>query len=101
MRKTDLIQTIATKTGITKVDVLVTLEAAFKEIKSTLATGEHIYIRGFGSFVTKRRAAKKGRDIKRKVPVSIPAHFIPAFRPAREFIEVTKKLSMNERPTAS
>lgn len=86
MRKADLINRIAEKTGIPKVDVLVTLETLFKEVKGTLSEGENIYIRGFGSFVTKKRAAKVGRNIKKNIAVDIPAHYIPAFKPAKEFI---------------
>ncbi len=86
MRKADLISKISDKTGIPKVDVLVTLETMFKEIKSTLASGENLYIRGFGSFIIKKRAAKIGRNIKKNVAVSIPEHFIPAFKPAKEFV---------------
>ena len=65
MRKSDLINQISEKTGIPKVDVLVTIETMFKEVKESLAQGENIYIRGFGSFITKKRAAKIGRNIKR------------------------------------
>ncbi len=90
MRKADLISKISDKTGIPKVDVLVTLETMFKEIKSTLANGENLYIRGFGSFIIKKRAAKIGRNIKKNVAVSIPEHFIPAFKPAKEFVQDIK-----------
>jgi DNA-binding protein HU-beta len=90
MRKSDLINKIADKTGIPKVDVLVTLETMFKEVKQSLINGEHIYIRGFGSFITKKRAAKIGRNIKRNVAVEIPEHFIPAFKPSKEFINEVK-----------
>ncbi|MCU0395617.1 MAG: integration host factor subunit beta [Chitinophagaceae bacterium] len=94
MRKSDLINQIAEKTGIPKVDVLVTLETMFKEVKDSLAQGENIYIRGFGSFITKKRAAKIGRNIKRNVAVEIPEHYIPAFKPSKEFIaEVKTKTS--------
>ena len=86
MRKSDLINQISEKTGIPKVDVLVTLETMFKEVKDSLSQGENIYIRGFGSFITKKRAAKIGRNIKRNVAVEIPEHFIPAFKPAKEFV---------------
>lgn len=65
MRKADLINKISEKTGIPKVDVLVTLETMFKEIKSSLSGGENLYIRGFGSFIIKKRAAKIGRNIKK------------------------------------
>ena len=90
MRKADLINKISDKTGIPKVDVLVTLETMFKEIKESLTSGENIYIRGFGSFITKKRAAKIGRNIKKNIAVSIPEHFIPAFKPAREFVQEIK-----------
>jgi len=90
MRKSDLINRIAEKTGIPKVDVLVTLEAMFKEVKQSLIDGENIYVRGFGSFITKKRAAKIGRNIKRNLAVEIPEHYIPAFKPAKEFVNDVK-----------
>ena len=90
MRKADLINQISEKTGIPKVDVLVTLETMFKEVKESLAKGENIYIRGFGSFITKKRAAKIGRNIKKNVAVNIPEHYIPAFKPAKEFVQDIK-----------
>ena len=90
MRKADLINKISDKTGIPKVDVLVTLETMFKEIKNSMASGENLYIRGFGSFIIKKRAAKIGRNIKKNTSVSIPEHFIPAFKPAKEFVHEIK-----------
>ena len=96
MRKADLVNQISEKTGIPKVDVLVTLESMFKEIKESLSKGENIYIRGFGSFVTKKRAAKIGRNIKKNVAVHIPEHHIPAFKPAKEFVAEIKKVSAVE-----
>ena len=93
MRKADLINKISDKTGIPKVDVLVTLETMFKEIKLNLTEGENIYIRGFGSFIIKKRAAKIGRNIKKNVAVAIPEHFIPAFKPAKEFVQDIKTSS--------
>lgn len=90
MRKADLINKISDKTGIPKVDVLVTLETMFKEIKQSLAEGENIYIRGFGSFIIKKRAAKIGRNIKKNIAVEIPEHFIPAFKPSKEFVQEIK-----------
>ena len=92
MRKADLVNQISEKTGIPKVDVLVTLETMFKEVKDTLSAGENIYIRGFGSFITKKRAAKIGRNIKKNIAVHIPEHYIPAFKPAKEFVAEVKKL---------
>lgn len=94
MRKADLVNHISDKTGIPKVDVLMTLETAFREIKVSLSKGENIYIRGFGSFITKKRAAKIGRNIKKNVAVQIPEHFIPAFKPAKEFVADVKKTAV-------
>ena len=96
MRKADLVNKISEKTGIPKVDVLMTLETAFREIKESLSKGENIYIRGFGSFITKKRAAKIGRNIKKNVAVHIPEHFIPAFKPAKEFVADVKKTGVVE-----
>lgn len=96
MRKADLVNQISEKTCITKVDVLMTLETAFREIKDSLSKGENIYIRGFGSFITKKRAAKIGRNIKKNVAVHIPEHFIPAFKPAKEFVADVKKTTTVE-----
>jgi DNA-binding protein HU-beta len=92
MRKADLINKIADKTGIPKVDVLVTIESFFKEIKETMADGENIYIRGFGTFLVKKRAAKIGRNIKKNLTVHIPEHYIPAFKPSKEFVADLKNL---------
>ena len=94
MRKADLVNLISEKTGIPKVDVLMTLETAFREIKESLSKGENIYIRGFGSFITKKRAAKIGRNIKKNIAVQIPEHFIPAFKPAKEFVADVKKTAV-------
>jgi len=90
MRKADLVATISEKTGIAKVDVLVSLETFFKEVKSTLAEGENVYVRGFGSFIIKKRAKKIGRNIKKNIAIEIPEHFIPAFKPAKIFIDDVK-----------
>ncbi len=91
MRKADLINRISEKTGIPKVDVLVTIENFFTEVKQSLGEGENIYIRGFGSFITKKRAAKIGRNIKKNTAVEIPEHYIPAFKPSKEFVQQIKE----------
>ena len=93
MRKSDLINNISEKTGIPKVDVLVTVETLIKEIKENISKGENIYIRGFGSFITKKRAAKIGRNIKKNVAVHIPEHYIPAFKPSKEFVNEVKQVN--------
>lgn len=91
MRKADLVTAIAEKTGVPKVDVLVTLESFFKEVKESLSEGENVYIRGFGSFIIKKRAKKIGRNIKQNKAIEIPEHFIPAFKPAKVFVEQVKE----------
>ena len=91
MRKADLVNKIADKTGIAKVDVLVSIEALFKEIRDSLKNDENVYVRGFGSFITKKRAKKIGRNIKKNVSIEIPEHYIPAFKPAKVFVEAVKK----------
>ena len=91
MRKADIVSRVAEQTGVPKVDVLVALEAFFKEVKSSLKSGENVYVRGFGSFVLKKRAKKIGRNIKKNVAVEIPEHYIPSFKPAKVFAEQIKK----------
>ena len=90
MRKADLVAAISEKTGIPKVDVLVALESFFTEVKNSLAEGENVYVRGFGSFIIKKRAKKIGRHIKENKAIEIPEHYIPAFKPARIFMEQVK-----------
>ncbi|MBN9349718.1 MAG: integration host factor subunit beta [Chitinophagaceae bacterium] len=92
MRKADLINQISENTGVPKVDVLITVENLLKVVKQTMGEGENIYIRGFGSFILKKRAAKIGRNIKKNVAVHIPEHYVPAFKPSKEFLlEIREK----------
>jgi DNA-binding protein HU-beta len=90
MRKADLVSSISEKTGVPKVDVLVTLEMFFKEVKGSLGSGEDVFIRGFGSFKIKKRAKKIGRHIKQQKAIEIPEHFIPSFKPSKAFVEHVK-----------
>lgn len=94
MRKADVITRISERTGVPKVDVLVSLEAFFKEVKETLSEGENLYVRGFGSFIRKTRKAKVGRNIKKNVSIEIPEHDIPAFKPSKVFVEAIKESSI-------
>lgn len=91
MRKADLVANISDKTGVPKVDVLVALETFFTEVKDTLGEGENVYIRGFGSFIIKKRAKKIGRHIKKNKAIEIPEHFIPSFKPAKVFVDQVKE----------
>lgn len=90
MRKADLVNIITEKTGVPKVDVLVTLEMFFKEVKNSLSGGENVYVRGFGSFIIKKRAKKIGRHIKKNKSIEIPEHYIPSFKPAKIFVDQVK-----------
>jgi DNA-binding protein HU-beta len=98
MRKADLVAAISEKTGVQKVDVLVTLEELFAVVKDSLADGENVYIRGFGSFIIKKRAKKIGRHIKQNKALEIPEHYIPAFKPAKIFVEQVKE-NVHEMPS--
>ena len=90
MTKADLVSNISDQLGIDKVDVQVTVEKFMHEIKNSLENGENVYLRGFGSFIVKTRAEKTGRNISKNVAVKIPAHNIPAFKPAKVFVNRVK-----------
>ena len=92
MRKIDIVSKVADLTGVPKVDVLVSLEAFFKEVKGQLKEGENVYVRGFGSFIVKKRAQKIGRNIKKNTEIIIPEHYIPAFKPAKTFANKVNKI---------
>jgi DNA-binding protein HU-beta len=95
MRKADVVTKVSDLTGIPKTDVLITLEAFFKEVKDSVKKGESVYVRGFGSFIAKKRAQKIGRIISKGESIVIPEHYIPAFKPAKIFLQQVKK---NYRP---
>lgn len=97
MTKADVINSIAEKTGVPKVDVLVAIEAFFKEVKGALSAGEPVHIRGFGSFMLKRRAAKTARNIRENTAVHIPEHTIPTFKPSVEFMDMVREMKFDER----
>jgi DNA-binding protein HU-beta len=91
MTKADVVAEIAEKTGVEKVAVQHSVEAFMKVIKNSLAKGDNVYLRGFGSFIVKRRAEKTGRNISKNTTVIIPAHNVPAFKPAKTFTDKVKK----------
>lgn len=90
MTKADIVNKISEKLGIEKGDVQATVEAVMDEIKASLESGENVYLRGFGSFIIKTRAEKTGRNISKNTTIKIPAHNIPAFKPAKVFVEGVK-----------
>jgi DNA-binding protein HU-beta len=90
MTKADIVSRISEKLGIEKGDVQATVETFMEEVKTSLESGENVYLRGFGSFIIKMRAEKTGRNISKNTTIKIPAHNIPAFKPAKVFVEGVK-----------
>ncbi len=90
MTKADIVNEISKNTGIEKVAVLKTVEAFMDTIKGSLSEGNNVYLRGFGSFIVKRRAEKTARNISKNTTIKIPAHYIPAFKPAKTFVGEVK-----------
>jgi DNA-binding protein HU-beta len=88
--KAEVIAQIAEKTGIDKSDVSTTVEAFFNVIKNSMSEGENIYVRGFGSFINKKRARKVARNISKNTAIIIDEHYIPSFKPAKIFVEKIK-----------
>ena len=85
MTKADIVNEISKNTGIEKLIVQKTIETFMDTIKDSLVEGENVYLRGFGSFVVKSRAAKTARNISKNTTITIPAHKVPAFKPSRSF----------------
>ena len=91
MTKAEIVEQISGKTGIEKAVVLKTVESFMETVKGNMTKGENVYLRGFGSFIIKKRAKITGRNISKNTSVIIPAHNIPAFKPARDFANDVKK----------
>ncbi len=85
MTKADIVREIAEKTGVDKATVLHVVEAFMESVKDSLSHKENVYLRGFGSFILKKRAEKTARNISKNTTLIIPAHDIPAFKPAKTF----------------
>ena len=91
MTKADIVNEITEKTGVERAIVLNTVESFMKVVKNNMTQGKNVYLRGFGTFLCKKRAAKIGRNITKNTAVHIPAHYIPAFKPAKTFANKIKK----------
>jgi DNA-binding protein HU-beta len=91
MTKADLVTDISDKTGVEKIAVQATIESFMQSVIETMENGENVYLRGFGSFIVKKRAEKTGRNISKNTTIRIPEHHIPAFKPAKVFVEGVKK----------
>ena len=90
MTKAELVNTISNKLGTEKNETQKVIEAFMQEIRTSMYNGDNVYLRGFGSFVIKTRAAKTGRNISKNTAINIPAHNIPAFKPSKTFVEKVK-----------
>ena len=90
MTKADIVNEVAKNTGIEKVTVQKAVEAFMETVKDSLVDGKNVYLRGFGSFVVKKRAEKTARNISKNTTIIIPEHFIPAFKPSKSFINKVK-----------
>ena len=91
MTKAEIISRISEKTGVEKVTALAVLESFMSEIKESVSSNESIFLRGFGTFKPKKRAEKTGRNISKNTTIIIPAHHIPAFKPAKVFVKQVKE----------
>ena len=90
MTKADIVNEIAKTTGIDKQSILTTVEAFMEAVKNSLANEQDVFLRGFGSFIVKKRAQKTARNISKNTTLIIPEHNIPAFKPAKSFAEMLK-----------
>ena len=90
MTKADIVANIAEETGLERVEALKAVESFMTSVKKSLANGDNVYLRGFGSFIVKERAEKTGRNISKNTSINIPAHNVPAFKPAKTFVEEVK-----------
>jgi len=91
MTKADLVQKISKQTGIDPNEVLMIVEGFMESVKGSLSRGKAVYLRGFGSFIIKRKAEKVGRNISQNAAMIIPAHNVPAFKPSKKFSNNVKE----------
>lgn len=90
MTKADIVARLSDKTGLEKGDVQAIIDGFMREVRVSLEAGDNVYLRGFGSFILKKRAQKTGRNISLNTTLVIPAHYVPAFKPAKVFVETVK-----------
>ena len=91
MTKAEIVTEVPKTTGLEKTQVLAVIEEFTNVVKGSLVAGNPVYLRGFGSFIIKHRAQKAARNITRKTTITIPAHDIPAFKPAKSFVSAVKE----------
>ena len=90
MTKQDLVNEVSKNTGIEKIAVEKTIEALMETVRVSMAKNQNIYLRGFGTFLVKKRAKKTARNISKNTTVIIPEHFVPTFKPSKEFVNKIK-----------
>lgn len=91
MTKAEMVREIADKTGVEKQVVMQIVDGVMESIRNSMINGEEVFLRGFGSFIIKRRAPKMARNISKNTTITIPAHNIPAFKPAKSFFAAVRE----------
>lgn len=91
MTKADIVARIAKQTGVEKAVAMTVVEAFMETVKDSMVAGNEVFLRGFGSFIIKKRAKKVARNISKNTTIVIPAHSVPAFKPAKTFLEAVKE----------
>ncbi len=91
MTKADIVARIAQQTGVEKAVAMTVVEAFMETVKDSMVAGDEVFLRGFGSFIINKRAKKVARNISKNTTIVIPAHSVPAFKPAKTFLEAVKE----------
>lgn len=91
MTKADIVKEISRKTGVEKTVAMTVVESFMDCVKGSMISGEEVFLRGFGSFIIKKRAVKVARNISKNTTITIPEHVIPAFKPAKSFVAEVKE----------
>lgn len=91
MTKADIVKEVAEKTGIEKTVVMTVVESFMESVKGSMIKRDEVFLRGFGSFIIKKRAEKVARNISKNTTITIPAHEVPAFKPAKSFLDAVKE----------
>ena len=91
MTQADIVARIAQQTGVEKAVAMTVVEAFMETVKDSMVAGNEVFLRGFGSFIIKKRAKKVARNISKNTTIVIPAHSVPAFKPAKTFLEAVKE----------
>ncbi|MBX5436603.1 MAG: HU family DNA-binding protein [Alicyclobacillaceae bacterium] len=90
MNKVDLVNKVAERTGLKKKDAELAVNSVFNIIQEALANGEKVQVIGFGTFETRTRTARSGRNPQTGEMITIPASTVPAFKPGNKLKEVIR-----------